>query len=223
DPLLHREPAGEQPHQPGQLGQAQDVLMRDVADICLAEKRQAVVLAQREERDRPLHHLADPAVRPAATLGRERGHQLLVTLIPAGRIEDRPEEAARRVGRGRRPGGHAHRGEDLRHVPLEPGPLLWGYLPWGDRSPALLAGPKAVTSQPGQDLRLTRVRCWSTHGLLLLATTRRPAAASGLPALTDVPLRRLLTHQVRHKEAADVLVPHARPAADRPRRTVPAA
>jgi hypothetical protein len=30
DPLLHREPAGEQPHQPGQLGQAQDVLVRDV-------------------------------------------------------------------------------------------------------------------------------------------------------------------------------------------------
>jgi hypothetical protein len=30
DPLLHREPAREQPHLPGQLGQAQDVLVRDV-------------------------------------------------------------------------------------------------------------------------------------------------------------------------------------------------
>ena len=47
DPLLHGEPAREQPHQPGQLGQPQDVLVRDVPDVGPAEERQAVMLSEK--------------------------------------------------------------------------------------------------------------------------------------------------------------------------------
>jgi hypothetical protein len=82
DSLLHREPAREQPHQPGQLGPAQNVLMRDVPNVGLAEERQAVVLAPGKERYQPFDDLTDAAVRSAAALGRERLDQLFVPSYP---------------------------------------------------------------------------------------------------------------------------------------------
>lgn len=94
DALLHREAAGEQPHQSGQLGQAEDVLVGDVADVRLAEERQSVVLAEGEERDGSFDDLADPAVRPSVAFGFEGGDQLLVAFVPAGGIKEGTQEAA---------------------------------------------------------------------------------------------------------------------------------
>ena len=108
------------------------------------------MLAQGEERDRPLHHLADPAVRAATALGRERGHQLLIALVPAGRVEDRPQEPARGVSGGHHPGGHAHRGEDLQHVPLEPPRLIRGDLSRADRCPIFLVMLEVIACAAGQ-------------------------------------------------------------------------
>src|SRR5690348_17583615 len=53
----------EDAHQPGQLGDADDLLVRDVAEEGVAVERQRVVLAQRVEVDRSLDDLADVAVR----------------------------------------------------------------------------------------------------------------------------------------------------------------
>lgn len=94
DALLHREPAGEQPHQPGQLGQPDYVLVRDVADIRLADEGQAVMLAEGKERDRPFDYLTDPAVRTAMALGLEGSYQLLVAFVPTGGVEEGTQEAA---------------------------------------------------------------------------------------------------------------------------------
>jgi hypothetical protein len=67
--LLQGEAAREQAHQPGQLRDADDPLVRDVADV-----REAVEgHAERVKGDRPLDDLADEAVVVAAALGRERG------------------------------------------------------------------------------------------------------------------------------------------------------
>jgi hypothetical protein len=99
--LLNREAAGEQPHQPDQLGKAEDVLVCDVADVRLAEERQSVVLTEGEERDRSFDDLADPAVRTAVAFGLEGGDQLLVAFVPAGGVEEGAQETAGGVGRGR--------------------------------------------------------------------------------------------------------------------------
>ena len=45
DPFLDGEPLGEQVHQPGQLGDAENILMRDVTDVRIAEEGEGVVLA----------------------------------------------------------------------------------------------------------------------------------------------------------------------------------
>jgi hypothetical protein len=80
--LLDREAVGEQAHQAGELGQAQDALVRDVAEVRGAVERQGVVLAQRVERDRPFDDLADKAVLGDATLGGEGGEELGIP-VPA--------------------------------------------------------------------------------------------------------------------------------------------
>jgi hypothetical protein len=56
--LLQREPLSEQTHEPRQLRDADDVLVGDVADVGMPVERQYVVLAQGEEVDWPLDHLA---------------------------------------------------------------------------------------------------------------------------------------------------------------------
>jgi hypothetical protein len=45
DPFLDGEPLGEQVHEPGQLGDAEDILVRDVTYISIAEEGEGVVLA----------------------------------------------------------------------------------------------------------------------------------------------------------------------------------
>ena len=55
EPLLHLEPAGEDVHDAGHLGEAEDLAVGDVGDVGPAEERQQVVLAQRVELD-VAHH-----------------------------------------------------------------------------------------------------------------------------------------------------------------------
>src|SRR5690348_4992930 len=114
----------EDAHQPGQLGDADDLLVRDVAEEGVAVERQRVVLAQRVEVDRSLDDLADVAVRTAVAFGRKRGEQLGVALITGRRLEQGVEVALRRLPRAGRVQVHAERLEDLRRVALELLPLL---------------------------------------------------------------------------------------------------
>ena len=72
--LLDAEPPGEHAHQAGQLADADDLIVGHVAHVGLAEERQRVVLAQREERDRALDDLGQLAAGVAVALGREDGH-----------------------------------------------------------------------------------------------------------------------------------------------------
>ena len=75
-PLLHLQPPGEDVHDPGHLGEAQDLAVRDVGDVGPAEERQQVVLAQRVQLDvahhdhalvRLLEHrVADDVLRPSS-------------------------------------------------------------------------------------------------------------------------------------------------------------
>ena len=63
DPFLYGKTPGEQPHQAGELGNANDVLVSDVTNISRAIEWKRVVFAQSKEADRALDNLADPAVR----------------------------------------------------------------------------------------------------------------------------------------------------------------
>ena len=58
---------------------------------------------------------------PAVTLGREGRQQLRVAVVAVGRVEQRPDEPARGLGRARRRQLHPERVEDLGGVPLEAG------------------------------------------------------------------------------------------------------
>src|SRR5207253_3034458 len=119
DALLHSEAAGEDPYETGQLGDADDLLMRDVADVGVPMEGQRMVLAEREELDWTLDDLADRAVRAAVTLRGERGQELGIALVSERRVVHRPQETRRRVlGAGSikiHPEGH----EDLGRVTLE--------------------------------------------------------------------------------------------------------
>jgi hypothetical protein len=78
EPFLGLEVAGEQLDHPGQLGQAQDALARQVADVGDTPERQQVVLAQRAQWDRPGHHQLVVAlvVGEGGGAERRRGEQL---------------------------------------------------------------------------------------------------------------------------------------------------
>src|SRR5207248_11655417 len=67
-PFLDRKTPGKEPHEACELGNADDGLMREIADVGMPEKRQGMVLAQREKRDGSLDHLAQSTVRVTATL-----------------------------------------------------------------------------------------------------------------------------------------------------------
>src|ERR1700694_4791413 len=58
-PLLDRESPGEEAYQPGELGDADDVLMGYVAHEGMAEERKGVVLAESVKGNRAFHHLAE--------------------------------------------------------------------------------------------------------------------------------------------------------------------
>ena len=66
EPLLHGESARVEAHEPRQLRDAEDLAAGDVRDVRGAVERQRVVLAEREERDRPLDDLAVRAVDAVA-------------------------------------------------------------------------------------------------------------------------------------------------------------
>ena len=95
--LLNGEPPGEQSHQPGQLGDPDDLLVGDVADMGHSVKRERMVLAQREEGDGSLDDLADPAIGAAAALGREGREQLVIALVPRRGVEQSKQEPPRGV------------------------------------------------------------------------------------------------------------------------------
>ena len=116
EPLLDGEPAREEPDEPGQLGDADDPLARDVADVRVAVEGQRVVLAERGERDRPLDDLRERLPSGGVALGRERRHELGIAVVPGRRLEERAQEALGGVPRPRRPEREPERLEDLRHV-----------------------------------------------------------------------------------------------------------
>src|SRR4030067_1344151 len=70
DPFLDSEPFSKQPHQPGQLGDTDDILVGDIPDVGVTKERESGVLAQREEINWALNDLAEgtigitPACRP---------------------------------------------------------------------------------------------------------------------------------------------------------------
>src|SRR5207245_4141822 len=80
-PLLNGEPPGEETHQPGELGDADDVLVGDVTQVGVAEERKGVMLAQRMKGYRPFDHLAQVAVRTALAFRRNGSDQLVIALV----------------------------------------------------------------------------------------------------------------------------------------------
>src|SRR6266571_9206083 len=127
--LLDGEAPREQAHQPGELGDADDVLVRDVADKRVAVEGQRVVLAEREELDGPLDDLADVAVRPAVALGRKGCQELGIAFVTGRGLEQRTQEAAWSGSGSGRVQVHPEGFEDLGRVTLELLPLFGAYLP----------------------------------------------------------------------------------------------
>lgn len=149
------------------------------------------------------------AVWAPASFRRKRGHELLVTLIPAGRVEERLEAAARRLRRGMRPRRHAQRGEDFSHphLTLEMMPLLRSDQPGRYRRPFSGAQPEVISCAP---------RPWSGPGpvvhrhhrdLLRHAAGQRPSTIS--------PRRSQAT------KLQGICRPHARPSVRKQTRKTP--
>src|SRR5207245_829852 len=92
EPLLNGEAACIEAHEPRQLGDAQDLLACDVADVRGAVERQRVVLAEREEGDRAFHDLTVRSLDSGGPLRRKRGAELGVAVVAGGRIEERLEK-----------------------------------------------------------------------------------------------------------------------------------
>jgi hypothetical protein len=122
-PLLHTEPARQDPDESGQLADADDPLVGHVAHPRLAHERQGVVLAQGEEGDRPLDHLGQVTVAVAMALGREGGQQLGVAVVPVGRVVEGAQEALRGRVRPRRVEVESQGGQDLGDVRLVAVPI----------------------------------------------------------------------------------------------------
>src|SRR6266487_855185 len=101
DAFLYSKALGKQAHEPGELGDADDVLMCDIAHVGMTMKRQRMVLTERKKVDRSLNHLAQTTVRPTPTFGLERREQFEVALIAFGRIKQGADIALWRLARGR--------------------------------------------------------------------------------------------------------------------------
>ena len=82
------------------------------------------MLAQSEERDRALDDLGDLAICATVTLGRESREQLRIPLVPHRRVEQRPQEPARRRARAWRVEVEAEGAEDLGKVALVAEPVV---------------------------------------------------------------------------------------------------
>ena len=123
EPLLHREAPRVEPHEPRELRDAEDLVAGDVADVGAAVERQRMVLAQRVEADRALDDLRVAPLDALGPLGREERAQLRVAVVAGRRVEERLQEAPRRVARAGRVEVEAERREDLGGVALEPRPV----------------------------------------------------------------------------------------------------
>src|SRR5207237_1808211 len=85
--VLHCEAPRENADQSRQLRDADDLFVRDVADVGVAVEREHVMLAERVELDRSLDDLADAAVRAAVTLRRKGGEELRAACVSGSRLE----------------------------------------------------------------------------------------------------------------------------------------
>src|SRR5260370_8019339 len=121
--VLDGEPPGEEAHQAGELGDADDVLVGDVAEVGVAEKRKGVVLAERVKGDRAFHYLTEIAVGTAIAFRREGGDQLVIALIALRGIEHRAQVAHGGPGRAGGVERQTHQLKDLPDVTPEPLPL----------------------------------------------------------------------------------------------------
>src|SRR5437763_10659389 len=100
DAFLDGKALGKQAHEPGELGNANDVLVRDVSDVGMPMKRERVVLTQTKKVDGSLDHLAQPAIRTAAALRLERGEQFGIDRVSFGYVEHGVQKALRSPIRG---------------------------------------------------------------------------------------------------------------------------
>src|SRR6266566_9186502 len=101
DALLYGKALGKQAHEPGELGNTNDVLMRDVAQVGMPVKRERMMLTERKKVDGSLNNLAQTTVRSTTTFGLERREQFGVALIAFGRIKQGTDIALWRLARGR--------------------------------------------------------------------------------------------------------------------------
>ena len=94
--FLYGEAPGKQTHQSGELGKADDVLMRNIPYVGISVKGQRMVLTEAIEGDRALDHLTQAAICSPTTLRLEDGEQFRIALIALGCIKERPQKALRR-------------------------------------------------------------------------------------------------------------------------------
>src|SRR5579872_6301752 len=118
-PFLYGEAPGKEAHQPGQFGDADNMLVRDVANVGIAMERQSVMFAEREEADRSLDHLAQVAIHVSPALGIEHFEELGIAIVAFRRLEESLEKAPRRFLRRRRVQVHAEGSKDFAHICLK--------------------------------------------------------------------------------------------------------
>src|ERR1700682_6031136 len=135
EPFLNGKAASKEAHQPRELRNTDDVFVRDVAQVGVAEKGERVMLAERVERTRAVDHLAELTVWPAVAFGRKCGHQLGVPFVALRRIEHRSQVPLGRLERPWCIAQQAHGTKDLADVTLEAAPVLVADAPGTDALP----------------------------------------------------------------------------------------
>src|SRR5262249_11450627 len=66
NPFLHGKALGKEAYEAGQFGNANDVFVRDITNICHTIKREGMMLAKRKEGNGTFDHLAQTTIRFAA-------------------------------------------------------------------------------------------------------------------------------------------------------------
>jgi len=101
DTFLDGKAPGEETHKAGELRNADDVLVSDIADVGMPMKWQRVMLTETKKVDRPLNDLAQTAIWTPATFGLEDGEQFWVALVALGGIKHGAQETSWSVASGR--------------------------------------------------------------------------------------------------------------------------
>src|SRR6266480_6075700 len=101
DTLLDGEAPVEKTHKAGELGNANNVFVSNIADIGVPVKRQRVVLTETKKVDWPLNDLAQTAIWATATFGLEDGEQFGVALVALSGIKHGSEETQWSITSGR--------------------------------------------------------------------------------------------------------------------------